>query len=721
MSEPPALRARLGLALLAAAGATRLCAAPALPLVLLALVAAWRVLRPLDRHALRLAPRGRALLLVLLAVLLALCVTWLRDVPVPGLGSPEGTAGLAALGTLALACMLALPQRGLVPGGTLALALSLVALASAVGDAPWHVLLPLATLPALALALQRGQAPSGTPGTPAAGRPRSPGGAWPASAVLAAGLGLLAWLALPPAPPRLSGRGPQGEGVPGTHEGSRAGAASGEASMGPSVDTADALLGAVDRLQADKRVHWEVRQVAGLEQPTLVLREAARELWIDPPGRGVPRWRARAEGARQWLAPDRTGWVQLGTARPGRATRMLEARARVPGRLLFLEPEALAFRRERLVGSGEDEGLEPWLDPVELLGSGRLRQAVLLGDVVRMRGQPQVQPAEVPASASSRGAPPECLALDPALAQALRGLCRDVVREGMPPIATARALEAWLQGPSFAYEASLPRLRPGRRVEDFLARVRRGNCEWYATALTLCLRAHGIAARYVTGYWGGSHTPGSSLWTFYGVNYHAWSEAWFESLGWVPLNPTPPERLALAADPRTAEASTGAGLVHEGEGGGAGLALRLRARLRGWLEGVGRAVTGAGPWGVLVLAGAGLLAALLLLGPARRARARATRAASLAARPLPPACVPYHDALQLLAARGWGRRPAQTAREHLAAVGEHLPLAARACLERLAAAHEQGCYAGVTSVPAGLAADLQALQAALPPTAAAHG
>ncbi|MFM8980920.1 MAG: transglutaminase domain-containing protein [Planctomycetia bacterium] len=710
------LRARVLLAALAGVGSAWLCAAPPLPAVLLALVAAWRTLRPLDRHVVVLWARARALLLVLPLVLGAVLLTPLADARLPGLSTPDGAVLLSSLGTLGLSLLLALPQGALATGGTLVLALGLVAHASAVGPAPLHVLLPLCTLPLLALALQRTQAAEAVglravrAPAPRA-RPASP--AWPAASLLALLLGVLAWLALPPSPEREAARGPQGEGVPGLQAGTGAGAASGEASIGPAADTQDALLGAVDRLQADKRVHWEVRQVAGLEQPTLVLREAVRDTWIDPAGAGTPRWRAGGEPARNWLVPDRiTGWVTLGSPVRGRPTRMLEARARVPARLLFLEPEALAFRTEHLRGVGEEQGLEPSLEPLELLASGRVRQAVLPGEVVRMRGQPQVQPAEVPASAGVEGAPAACLAIEARLADVLRELTAQRVAGLAGPAAVARALEAWLQGPGFDYEAMLPSLAPGRRVEDFVTRVRRGNCEWYATALTLALRAHGIPARYVTGYWGGSHTAGSSLWTFYGANYHAWSEAWFAGVGWVPLNPTPPERLAQAADPRTAEAATGAGLLHDGEGFGPSLAAWVRARVRSWVQ-QARTALGGGGWALLAWLGAlGGIAAGVLLG-LRHVRSRRGQGEAPRTSPPAPGLAAYHEALALLAAQGLGRRQCETLREHAARAGRSLVPEAAAGLAGLAHAQERACYAGEVPDGDGACRDLEALRAAL--------
>ncbi|MCL2694525.1 MAG: transglutaminase-like domain-containing protein, partial [Oscillospiraceae bacterium] len=79
---------------------------------------------------------------------------------------------------------------------------------------------------------------------------------------------------------------------------------------------------------------------------------------------------------------------------------------------------------------------------------------------------------------------------------------------------------------------------------NFLFDTQTGHCALYATAMTLMLRELGIPARYVTGYVAG----GASAERF-GERYrhqilerdiHAWVEVYFEKVGWIPFDPTPP-------------------------------------------------------------------------------------------------------------------------------------------------------------------------------------
>jgi transglutaminase-like putative cysteine protease len=326
---------------------------------------------------------------------------------------------------------------------------------------------------------------------------------------------------------------------------------------GPDAGTHDALLGAVERIQEDKRVHWEVRLLEGAPDPPILLREGVRDLWLDTPNQAAPRWRSSQGDERRGLVPGADGWVELDEPVHGRATRLLEAQARLGLGLVVLEPEPLAFRVERPTGEDLSGPRTSLIDVTELLGSGRLRRQVLPGDVLLMRSQPQLREGSLLRGRESSGrvAPLSVYArIDLRQRERLLELTRAVPGVGAGDAwARAQALERWLQGPDFVYELMSPKLKPGQRVEDFLTRVKRGNCEWYATALTLLLRAHGMASRYVQGYWGGSHTQGSNLWTFYGADFHAWTEIYLDGLGWVPLNPTPPERLPEGADRRTGE------------------------------------------------------------------------------------------------------------------------------------------------------------------------
>lgn len=79
-------------------------------------------------------------------------------------------------------------------------------------------------------------------------------------------------------------------------------------------------------------------------------------------------------------------------------------------------------------------------------------------------------------------------------------------------------------------------------LRDFLAGSRRGNAALYATAAVEALRARGIPARYVEGYYlsaAAAARSGPGAVSLSGRNAHAWAEVYFDGIGWLPVDATP--------------------------------------------------------------------------------------------------------------------------------------------------------------------------------------
>jgi hypothetical protein len=121
----------------------------------------------------------------------------------------------------------------------------------------------------------------------------------------------------------------------------------------------------------------------------------------------------------------------------------------------------------------------------------------------------------------------------------------------------ALALERHFHVPGeYRYSLSLnvprqPQLDP---IEDFVAYHRTGNCEYFASALTLMLRSQGIPARLVVGYKGGNYNAVGRYYVVQQRHAHAWVEAWLppeevpplevagvpsDGGAWYRLDPTP--------------------------------------------------------------------------------------------------------------------------------------------------------------------------------------
>ncbi len=76
-------------------------------------------------------------------------------------------------------------------------------------------------------------------------------------------------------------------------------------------------------------------------------------------------------------------------------------------------------------------------------------------------------------------------------------------------------------------------------IEDFLFNRKEGHCEYFASALTLMLRAVGVPARLVSGFKGAQLNGLRGTWEVQERHAHAWVEAWTENDVWVTLDPTP--------------------------------------------------------------------------------------------------------------------------------------------------------------------------------------
>ena len=96
---------------------------------------------------------------------------------------------------------------------------------------------------------------------------------------------------------------------------------------------------------------------------------------------------------------------------------------------------------------------------------------------------------------------------------------------------------------SNAYHYSMHQSGEGDMLEEFLYGSKEGHCALYATAMTLAMRELGYPARYVTGYviYPGMQEPGSDGLYHYTLTermLHAWTEVYFEGIGWLPFDPT---------------------------------------------------------------------------------------------------------------------------------------------------------------------------------------
>jgi hypothetical protein len=203
-----------------------------------------------------------------------------------------------------------------------------------------------------------------------------------------------------------------------------------------------------------------------------------------------------------------------------------------------------------------------------------------------------------------------------------------MVPEGTP-LRTLRQIQDHLRR-TYGYSLSTVNPKNLDPLENFLFEEKSGHCELFATAGALMARASGIPARVVYGWAGGTWYEHADWFVFRADEAHAWVEAWIDGVGWVIMDPTPPEALSNRRARHSSEE-------------------RLPAMPGGWEDAWARAEGAwqtAGnahlPW-VSVVVSIGLVAVVWM--GRYRMRARATQEARFAAEPWRcPASYAYLDA-----------------------------------------------------------------------------
>ena len=200
----------------------------------------------------------------------------------------------------------------------------------------------------------------------------------------------------------------------------------------------------------------------------------------------------------------------------------------------------------------------------------------------------------------------------------------------------ARAIDTYFTNPAngFGYNLTVPPGKTGDPLVDFLTN-KIGFCQQYAAAMGVMLRLAGVPSRVVLGY---THSAPNSngYFTITTNDAHAWVEAYFDGIGWIPFDPTPLNGIADGttndlswaphATPSSATSSTSSGPINRASKPGNGL-TQSRRPTAGTSStthtGVGVTLPIVG--GVVVLVILGVAAPYLQRRQRRRSRLRAGR------------------------------------------------------------------------------------------------
>jgi transglutaminase-like putative cysteine protease len=129
------------------------------------------------------------------------------------------------------------------------------------------------------------------------------------------------------------------------------------------------------------------------------------------------------------------------------------------------------------------------------------------------------------------------LALPPEVPERVKSLAITLTASAATPYDRADAIEQYLR--TFPYTLDVPRPPSNQDVTDyFLFDLKKGYCDYYATAMVVLARAAGVPARLVTGYASGAYNLNSERFVVTEADAHSWVEVYFPNTGWVPFEPT---------------------------------------------------------------------------------------------------------------------------------------------------------------------------------------
>ena len=145
------------------------------------------------------------------------------------------------------------------------------------------------------------------------------------------------------------------------------------------------------------------------------------------------------------------------------------------------------------------------------------------------------------------------LQLPDAMPSRVVNLAQELTKDVQTPYEQAVAIRDYLRTLDYTLGIDAPPVGIDG-VDYFLFKLQKGYCQYFASAMTVLLRAAGVPARMAVGYcpievmeqyqpWNMPGDPGSAgrhpQATFGARNSHSWSEVFFPGYGWIPFESTP--------------------------------------------------------------------------------------------------------------------------------------------------------------------------------------
>jgi transglutaminase-like putative cysteine protease len=119
----------------------------------------------------------------------------------------------------------------------------------------------------------------------------------------------------------------------------------------------------------------------------------------------------------------------------------------------------------------------------------------------------------------------------------LRRESRRIIAEATNPYDAAINIQQYLR--TFTYSTKVPVPPAGRDWVSFLVfESKEGYCDYFATGMTVMLRAVGIPARVASGYVTGDWDASTQSYVATEHHAHSWTEVYFPGYGWITFEPS---------------------------------------------------------------------------------------------------------------------------------------------------------------------------------------
>ncbi len=130
--------------------------------------------------------------------------------------------------------------------------------------------------------------------------------------------------------------------------------------------------------------------------------------------------------------------------------------------------------------------------------------------------------------------------LDPGeISPRVRALAASLTQGKLTPYAKVQAITDWLgANTEYSLDARLPPSNSSDTVDFYLFESRQAWCEQISSALTVMLRSQGVPARVATGFTTGTRDRVTGRYSVREKDAHAWTEVYFEGIGWQGFDPT---------------------------------------------------------------------------------------------------------------------------------------------------------------------------------------